>query len=200
MQLGQPIAQINPASFQTEVARSEAELAIARANITKAKVGLGEAAAELERKADLLGRAVGSPVEHAKAKATRDIAAAHLADALSNEQKWMAISAQAKADLEKTIIRSPATGVVIHRSIEVGQIVAATLQAPILFTIAQDLRAMQLNLAVQESEIGRIKVGQRTEFVVDSYPEKTFEATVHQIRKQPQCLERGDAHRDCNGK
>jgi HlyD family secretion protein len=92
---------------------------------------------------------------------------------------------QAQVDLERTFIRAPVDGTVVGRSVDVGQTVAASLQAPTLFTIAQDLRNMQVDTNVDEADVGRVKVGQTATFTVDSYPGRTFTGEVVQIRKAP---------------
>jgi len=92
---------------------------------------------------------------------------------------------QAQVDLERTFIRAPVDGIVVGRSVDVGQTVAASLQAPTLFTIAQDLRNMQVDTNVDEADVGRVKVGQTATFTVDSFPGRTFTGEVVQIRKAP---------------
>jgi HlyD family secretion protein len=96
---------------------------------------------------------------------------------------------QAKVDLARTAIRSPVDGIVIARSIDAGQTVAASLQAPTLFTIAQDLRAMQVETSIDEAEIGRIRSDQDATFTVDSFPGRTFRGKVTQVRKAPQVVQ-----------
>ena len=96
---------------------------------------------------------------------------------------------QAQTELERTVIRAPVDGVVIQRTVEAGQTVAASLEAPTLFTIAQDLRDMQVNASIDESEIGRIVPGQTVEFTVDAYPGRRFTGTVSQIRKFPETVQ-----------
>jgi HlyD family secretion protein len=97
-----------------------------------------------------------------------------------------AVLEQAKVRLERTVIRSPIDGVVIGRNIDRGQTVAASLEAPTLFTIAQDLRRMEVHAKIDEADIGRIRLGQKAVFTVDSYPRRLFRGTVTQIRKSPQ--------------
>jgi HlyD family secretion protein len=92
---------------------------------------------------------------------------------------------KAKIDLHRTVIRSPVNGMVIERAVDVGQTVAARFQTPILFTIAQDLRKMQVEADLDEADIGRIQSGQQVEFAVDAFPRSTFKGTVSQIRKAP---------------
>lgn len=112
-------------------------------------------------------------VEHAQAQVKQKEAALH----------------QSKVDLEHTVIRSPVDGVVIGRSVDIGQTVAASLQAPTLFTIAQDLREMQVDTSVDEADIGCIQMGQGTTFSVDAFPGREFKGQVIQIRKQPETIQ-----------
>ena len=92
---------------------------------------------------------------------------------------------QAQVDLERTIIRAPVNGTVILRNIDAGQTVAASLQAPVLFTIAQDLRDMQVEAAIDEADVGRLGVGQQASFTVDAFPQRNFTGEIRQIRKSP---------------
>ncbi len=112
-------------------------------------------------------------VEHSRAQVKQKEAALH----------------QSKVDLEHTVIRSPVDGVVIGRSVDIGQTVAASLQAPTLFTIAQDLREMQVDTSVDEADIGCIQVGQGTTFSVDAFPGREFKGQIIQIRIQPKTVQ-----------
>jgi HlyD family secretion protein len=93
---------------------------------------------------------------------------------------------QAQVDLERTIIRAPVDGTVILRNVDAGQTVAASLQAPVLFTIAQDLRDMQVEAAIDEADVGRLRLGMPASFAVDAFPRRSFEGEIRQIRKSPQ--------------
>jgi HlyD family secretion protein len=104
------------------------------------------------------------------------------------EQKRAALR-QSQVDLEHTRITAPVDGVVVSRAVDVGQTVAASLQAPVLFTIAQDLTKMQVDTSVDEADIGRIKLSDRTTFTVDAFPGETFVGSVTQIRKAPQVVQ-----------
>src|SRR5262249_56853511 len=96
---------------------------------------------------------------------------------------------QAQLDLEHTVIRAPVEGVVVSRSVDVGQTVAASLQAPTLFTIAQDLTKMQVDTNVDEADVSRVVVGMRASFTVDSFPSQIFSGEIVQIRKAPQVVQ-----------
>ena len=108
-----------------------------------------------------------------------------LKNAVAQVAQNEAAQRQAQVDLDHTYIRAPVDGVVVGRTVDVGQTVAASLQAPTLFTIAQDLRNMQVDTNVDEADVGRVKVGQATSFTVDSFPGRTFTGEVVQIRKAP---------------
>jgi HlyD family secretion protein len=114
-----------------------------------------------------------------------EIAESSLINARAVFEQKMAILSQSKLDLERTEIRSPVAGTVINRTVEQGQTVAASLQAPELFQIAQDLHEMQVEASVDEADIGRIKEGMTCRFTVDAYPERSFTGRIEQIRKAP---------------
>ncbi|MDP2358893.1 MAG: efflux RND transporter periplasmic adaptor subunit [Beijerinckiaceae bacterium] len=186
---GQVIALIDPSSFQNAVDLATADVSMARASREKATVVLREAESDLQRKRGLAQTGAGSIVERTKAEAARDLAEAAAKEAEAALQRSAAALRQVQLDLERTRIRSPVDGMVIGRNIEAGQTVAASLQAPTLFSIAQDLRDMQVNAAVDEAEIGKIVPGQRVEFTVDAHPGRRFGGAVHQIRKAPQTVQ-----------
>jgi HlyD family secretion protein len=119
------------------------------------------------------------------AEAQLRVTEAMLKNAVANVVQNEAALRQAQVDLERTYIRAPVDGTVVGRSVDVGQTVAASLQAPTLFTIAQDLRNMQVDTNVDEADVGRVKVGQTATFTVDSFPGRTFTGEVVQIRKAP---------------
>jgi HlyD family secretion protein len=135
-----------------------------------------DAAAAQERAAGSTLRAAG---------ATFQVAEAQLKAAAANVAQQEAALRQAEVDLSHTFIRAPVDGVVISRSVDVGQTVAASLQAPTLFLIAQDLTRMQVNTSVDEADIGQIKSGLPARFTVDAYPGQPFEGTVTQVRSAP---------------
>ncbi|MGH7360784.1 MAG: efflux RND transporter periplasmic adaptor subunit [Candidatus Methylomirabilales bacterium] len=123
------------------------------------------------------------------AEATFQVAGAQLKAAEANVAQQRAALAQAEVDLSHTFIRAPVDGVVISRNVDVGQTVAASLQAPVLFLIAQDLTRMQVNTSVAEADIGQVKNGQQARFTVDAYPARPFEGTVTQVRSAPNIIQ-----------
>ncbi|MCP5368917.1 MAG: efflux RND transporter periplasmic adaptor subunit [Hyphomicrobiales bacterium] len=213
VQAGQIIARIDPAAFDAKVRVARAEVAVAEANvamqraslaemraeITGAEAALKEAEQDLKRKRVLVDRGAVSESAVDTAVAARDQGRARIeslrARLLQQQAQLQTAQAQVQAkeatlrdrelDLEHTFIRSPVDGVVIGRDVDIGQTVAASLQAPVLFTIAQDLRRMQVEISVDEADIGRVHEDQRVEFSVDAFPSRTFAGAVTQIRKQP---------------
>ncbi len=182
---GDVIARIDPLSFRNEVEKSRAEVEIAKAVLMKAEVALKEAEEDEERKRRLTLKGAGSAVEFTKATAAKGVAAAEVQNAAATLAKAKTELKQSELNLERTQIRSPVNGVVIQRNVEQGQTVAAELQAPTLFIIAQDLRAMQLELSVDEADIGKVAAGQRVDFTVDTFPGRRFSGEVLQVRKYP---------------
>ena len=182
---GDVIARIDPLSFQNSVDEAEAELSVAEAGLKKAQVALSEAKDEEERKRKLATSGAGSAVELSKAAAARGLAAAEVQNATATVDKSKAKLKQARLDLERSQIRSPVNGVVIQRNVEQGQTVAAELQAPTLFVIAQDLKDMQVQLSVDEADIGGVAIGQPVTFTVDTFPGRQFIGEVVQVRKYP---------------
>src|SRR2546423_9057081 len=193
---GQVVAQIDPALFEGTVLQAKGDLANAKANVASARANLERAkATEIQTKADY-ERAVGlakesvmSPQQLDLAKANRDSAIASVSAAEAQvtqasaqvQQKEAALTV-AQTNLDYTTIHAPIDGTVIARNVDVGQTVAASLQAPTLFTIAQDLTKMQVYASTDESDVGMIKTGQVVSFKVDAFPRDTFSGRVSQIR------------------
>ena len=197
------LARIEPSSFETRVREEEAGVAVARANVDLQLASVQRAEANL-RKAELdLGRAKELVLKGATSQAALDTAvaaeesaSADLAIAKANVENAKATLLQrnatldsARIDLDRTYIRSPIDGVVIDKIVEVGQTVAASLQAPKLFTIAQDLNHVQIEAQVDEADIGQVTRDNPVSFTVDAYPDATFEGTVEQIRLTPIALQ-----------
>jgi HlyD family secretion protein len=182
---GQVIAQIEATRFKANLDQAEANLMASQATLMRAQVAEKEAKIELDRteavaKRELVGAA---DVDAARAKygsAQADRAAAEAQISQSHAQVGMA-----RFDYEHTTIRAPISGTVLQRSVDVGQTVAASLQAPVLFTIAQDLSQMEVHAAVDEADVGKLREDQPATFTVDAYPGQTFSARIFQIRSQP---------------
>jgi HlyD family secretion protein len=193
---GQLVAQIDPPLFEGAVlqakgdlANAKANVASARANLEKAKAGEIQTKADYERMVGLTKESVMSQQQLDLAKANYDsaVAAVSAADAqvtqaLAQVQQKEAALTVAQTNLDYTTIHAPIDGTVIARNVDVGQTVAASLQAPTLFTIAQDLTKMQVYASTDESDVGMIKNGQVVTFKVDAFPRDTFTGRVSQIR------------------
>ena len=193
------IAEADLAQAKASVMMQEASLEQLRADLSGAKAGFKEVEQDLERQQALFNRQAVSASVVDRALASRDQAAARIESLLAQikRQKAQMLISEAqllariaglrerKTELDNTIIRSPVEGIVINRSVDPGQTVAASLQAPILFTIAQDLTQVNLEVSIDEADIGRIREGQKVRFTVDAYPERIYSGSVYQIRKQP---------------
>ncbi len=193
---GQLIAQIDPPLFQGALSQAKADLenakanlAVAIANTAKARAADAQTKADYERNLGLSKQGVISQQSLDVAKANAESASAQVAAALAQEnqaraqvqQKQAAVEV-AQTNLDYTTIHAPIDGTVVARNVDVGQTVAASLQAPTLFTIAQDLTKMQVYAKTDESDVGQIRSGQKVTFKVDAYPRETFAGTVSQVR------------------
>ena len=210
----QVIARLDPETFESRVLQAEADLkaadsatevargtlSVRQAEVNKARIALDEALRNLERKRSLIAQGFLSAAELDNAQSAADtareqlqlaqanagVANAQVANAQALAGQRRAALNQARIELERTVIRSPVDGVVISRNVDVGQTVAASFQAPVLFSIARDLRRMEVNVAVDEADVGRVQTGQKMRFTVDAFPGERFMAQVTQIRKAPQ--------------
>lgn len=182
---GDLIARLEPQNFEAQVAQAKANLAVARANRTQAEAESREAQRQLARMAELRKRELVSASEAdtaaTRAATTRAVIAARKAQV---EQAEASLS-QAELNLGYTYIHSPVDGVVLQRSVDVGQTVAASFQSPVLFTIAEDLGRMQIDTSVAEGDVGRIVQGMPATFGVDAFPGRSFAGTVRQVRNSP---------------
>lgn len=196
---GDLLARLDPQTFERRVQEAEANLAVTRANveiqaagIEKAEANLINARREFERQQSLVerGSVSASALDNAQAafqsaRADVSIARAQYQNALATVQQREASLEAARIDLDRTEIRAPIDGVVIDRAVDIGQTVAASLQAPVLFSIAQDLTDIQIEASVDEADIGSVESGARAEFTVDAFPGETFAAQVGQVRLAP---------------
>lgn len=180
---GQLVARIDPETFEYRVRQAQADAEAARSALGRAQVSLINAQRELNRTKELVARNFVSPAELDARQSTFDLAQADVKNAQAVIAQREASLASARVDLGRTQIRAPVDGVVIKRSVDVGQTVAASLQAPELFVIARDLRDMQVEASIDEADIGRIRVGQRASFTVDAFPGRSFNGEVKQVRK-----------------
>jgi HlyD family secretion protein len=182
---GQLCAKIDPRPYQQAVAEAKANLSTAQAQLRKDQAGLSLARTNYERDKGLLAQGAVSQEDLDSDKSLYDQAVAQVRlDQASIEQRQAALEA-AQVDLDYTDIISPVNGTVVSRNVDVGQTVAASFQTPTLFLIAQDLTQMQVDTNVSESDVGEARVGQRATFTVESYPDRTFEGKVVQVRQAP---------------
>jgi HlyD family secretion protein len=180
----QPIAQLDTAKLTQQTERSRAILLSAEARVTLAMATLTENTASLARFEDLLQLSEGKTPSKAQmdtAQATVDRSMAELESAKAAVNEAQASLRAIERDLSKSIIRSPVDGIVLSRTVEVGQTVAASFTAPVLFVIAEDLRKMDLVVTVAEADIGRVAAGQTATFTVDAWPTRSYNATVQRV-------------------
>jgi len=212
-----PVQRAEIKRKRSEHARARAFRSVLDSRISLSEFELGSAGRELERRQKLRSRGMSAVQELDNAETAQRAAAARvdevraeilvqeqevaiaaaelekaekeLLDAAAQVEQREAAVKQAKIEFERAVIRSPIDGIVIGRDVDRGQTVAASLEAPTLFTIARDLREMEVHATVDEADIGRIAVDQRAWFTVDAYPERRFAARVTQIRKAPEEVE-----------
>ncbi len=182
---GQVIAQIDPSTFESQVQQAQANLLVAEANLDKANTAMVDAKRTFERNKELFSKNLIPRSDLDTSETNYDSSKAQVSGAKASIEQAKASLSYAKQNLAYTKIVSPVDGIVISRSVDVGQTVAASFQTPTLFTIAQDLTKMQIDTNVAESDIGVVKIGQDVEFTVDAYPDTTFRGKVWQIRKAP---------------
>ena len=179
---GQAIARLDPAPLETRLEQAEADLASARASVNEARATVANAEADYDRKRDLVERQLIARSEADLALAIRDQARARVVSAEASVRQRQAAVGNARLDVDYTVIRSPVDGVVLLRDIEPGQTVAASFQTPVLFQIAEDLAQMQIDLSVDEADVGQIREGLPVSFTVDAYPDRQFSGEVRQVR------------------
>ncbi len=182
---GQVIARIDPELVQSDVAKARANLAAARAGVTRAEAERSDAKKKLARMSAMAAQELVAKVEVETAQATYDSAVAGVSSARAALTQASAALAQQETNLTYTTIRSPIDGIVISRDVSVGQTVAASLQAPKLFTIAEDLAQMEVHTSVAESDVGSLAEGIAVEFTVDAFPAEKFAGRVKQVRYSP---------------
>ena len=179
---GQVIARIDPSTYEAQIAQGSAQVASARASLATAQATLRNAEADYARKSSLAQQQLIARGDLDLARAARDQARAQINAAQAQINQQQASTQTTRLNLQRTVIRSPVDGVVLTRSIEPGQTVAASLQAPVLFQIAEDLSKMEIVLAIDEADIGQVKAGQGVSFTVDAFPERNFRGSVQQVR------------------
>jgi HlyD family secretion protein len=186
---GQLIAKIDPALFQASVDQARANLAAAQGNLAKAKVQAVDARRQYVRQKELAVRKLNAQADLDTAQANADGADAAVTSGEGTVAQTRAALRSAEVNLAYTDIVSPTSGTVISRSVDVGQTVAASLQAPTIFVIAEDLAKMQVDTSVAEADVGRLKAAMDASFTVDAYPGDVFRGKVRQIRNAPQTVQ-----------
>ena len=186
---GQLIAKIDPSLYVAASQQSRANLLAARAGLERAEVQAAEARRQATRAGQLSEQKLISENDRDAAVTNARAAEASVNQAKAEVERARSALSQADTNLRYTDILAPTDGIVISRAVNVGQTVAASLQAPVLFTIAQDLRAMEVHTNVAESDIGRLESGMVVQFTVDAYPGQVFNGKIREIRNAPQVLQ-----------
>jgi HlyD family secretion protein len=182
---GQVVARLEQSAFLARLNQAKANLAAARANVDRSQAAIDDAKQKYDRAKELAAQNLVPPSDLESARATYEGAVAqHQANKAAVKQAEAAQN-QAQVDLDHTIITAPVDGVVLARNVDIGQTVAASFQAPVLFVIANDLAHMQVNASIDEADIGRVRAGQDVTFTVDAFPDDSFRGRVEQVRLQP---------------
>jgi HlyD family secretion protein len=182
---GQIVAQLNQDKFRAAEDQARANLLAAQSNIEKSKVSVADTLRTLERNRELRKKDLMAQSDLDAAQAAYDAALAQVEVNRAQAAQAQASLKQSTVDLNNTVIRSPVDGLVISRNVDVGQTVAASLQAPTLFTIANELARMEVHTNVDEADVGNVKEGQDVTFTVDAFPSRRFTGRVHQVRNAP---------------
>jgi len=185
VQQGAVLARFDTEELEVNLREAEARLALAKASVEEARATLAEVTVDLRRKDELRQRGTASQSELDSAVAARDRAAARVTYAHATVNEAEAAVSMARTRLEKAVITSPINGVVLQRSVEPGNTVAANFQTPQLFILAEDLRRMELHVALDEADVGMVEAGQPATFTVDAWPDREFEATVLSVYLYP---------------
>lgn len=181
---GQPLARLDTSRLRDTIVQNQAALASAQAQVAQAQASAAQARANLNRLEEvyrLSGGKVPSQTELDTGRAENQRAQAAVRAANAQVAQARAALSSAQTNLSKATIYSPVTGVVLSRQIDPGQTVAASFQAPVLFTIAEDLAQMQLEVKVDEADVGQVKAGQRATFTVDAFPGRRFPAEIVRV-------------------
>jgi len=179
---GQTLAVLDTDKLNSTVDNSRAKLQAAQAKVSEAEATVLETRLERDRQQQLVTKRVGAQQQLETAEAAHERALAALESAKADAAAASADLALNETNLSKAVIRSPITGVVLARTVEPGQTVASSLQAPVLFTLAEDLTKMEVQVDVDEADVGQVQEGQKATFSVDAYPDKKFSATIRELR------------------
>lgn len=185
VKVGQVLARLDTSKLEAQLTQSKGALESAKAKVLQAQATVSETRAklaQLQKVRELSNGKVPSQSEMDAAEAAFERAKADVASATAAVSQAQATLQANETDLYKSVIRSPINGIVLTRSIEPGQTVAASFQAPVLFTLAEDLAQMELHVNVDEADVGKVQEGQKAAFSVSAYPNRTFEARITQAR------------------
>lgn len=182
---GQVLAEIDPAQLQSRVEQSRAQVNAADASLVLAKATLAQTKAQYARALDLSEKGLISSKDLDSAKADADRASASIASATAQTTLSRASLRDAETSLSYAVIRSPIDGVVLSRLVEPGQTVAATMSAPVLFTLARDLTQLRLYVDIDEADVGKVKEGQAASFLVDAWNDHSFSSKVLSVHNLP---------------
>jgi HlyD family secretion protein len=186
---GQVLATLDPAIYQSQIDQAKANVIRLQSEVERAQVQYEDALLKLKRAEQLAAEQLLAQQEVDTARSTARVAQASLTGAKAQLTQAQAALTQANVNLSHTVIKSPTDGIVLNRAVEVGQTVAAGLQAPTLFVIARDLTRLELQARVDESDIGGVKSGAPVTFTVDAYPRREFTGTVRLVQLQPQTVQ-----------
>ena len=186
---GQVVARIDPSLYSAAVEQARAKVRTASANLELAASQLSNAQTQTERNRALRRQSLVSQSTLDDSETALRVSQAQVRAATAQQADARATLHQAEINLAYTTIVAPIDGVVIARNVDVGQTVAATLQSPTLFLVAQDLRKMQVDTNVAEADVGRIGAGMIATFTVDAYPAETFRGTIREVRNAPQTIQ-----------
>lgn len=183
---GQVMAILDPQTYVSRVRQSQANVNSSSAGLKQAQANAAKAKADYDRAKFLFDRGITAQAALDTARASHLVALANVEAARASISQSQAAMAINQVDLGRTTIVAPIDGIVVDRQIEPGQTVAASLSAPVLFKIAQDLSKLEVKITVDEADIGQVREGQAVKFTVDAFPDDTFEGVVTQVRKQPE--------------
>ncbi len=190
---GDVLAQIDTTQLEARRIQTEAQLAAAKAGVREAEAGLSDAERRLQRVRDLAKSRNVSQQDLDTAQSTYDRALAPLEVAKAQVSIQEANLQVAVSDIDKAVIRSPIDGVVLYRNVEPGQTVAASFQTPVLFTLASDIKSLELLADIDEADVGQVNEEQAASFTVDAFPNRTFEARIRSLRSAPKKSDSGAA-------
>lgn len=182
---GDILAQIDTTQLEARRVQTEAQLSAAKAGVKEAEAGLSDAQRRLQRVRDLAKSRNVSQQDLDTAQSTYDRAVATLDVAKAQVAIQEANLQVANSDIDKAVIKSPIDGIVLYRSIEPGQTVAASFTTPVLFTLASDIKGLELLADIDEADVGQVQQDQKASFTVDAFPNRTFEAQIRSLRNAP---------------